>query len=276
MNSSKTPDSETWFSGLKLYGDDFTPEQIARWFQEESEGYADLGNKQISDYAYQYHELNYLHGFRHLKKVPGFDQVLGLGAAWGHEFLPLMDKIGHLTIAEPSEQLRSEQLGSLKPVYVKPEIDGTLDFKENTFDLVSCFGTLHHIPNVTFVLGELLRVLKPGGYLLLREPIISLGDWNQPRPGLTKNERGIPVSYFDRIFREKKVKIISRTYCLTMTYQLQKIFKRVLKKPLTTYRWYIQSDLLLSALLGWNVRYHARKKMQRMAPSNIFYVIRKT
>ncbi len=275
MDSSKTPEAEACFSGLKLYGDDFTPEQIARWFQEESEGYADLGNKEISGYTYQYHQLNLIHGFRHLKKVPGFDQVLGLGAAWGHEFLPLIDKIEHLTIAEPSEHLRSEKLGSLKPVYVNPEIDGTLDFTENTFDLVCCFGTLHHIPNVTFVLGEVLRVLKPGGYLLLREPVISLGDWTQARPGLTKNERGIPVSHFDRIFREKKVEIISRTYCLTMTYQFQKIFKRVLKRPLTMYRWYILTDLLLSALLGWNVRYHARKKVQRIAPSNIFFVIRK-
>jgi len=275
MNSSKTTETEASFSGLKLYGDDFTPEQIALWHEEESEGYADLGNKEIADYSYQYHELNRIHGFRYLKKVSTFDQVLGLGAAWGHEFLPIIHKIKSLTIAEPSENLRSEQLGALKPVYVKPEIDGKLEFEENSFDLVTCFGTLHHIPNVTFVLDELIRVLKPGGYFLLREPIISLGDWTVPRPGLTKNERGIPLTHFDKFFREQEVKIIARNHCLTMSYQFQKIFKGVLKKPLTTYRWYILTDRLLSLLLRWNVRYHARRKLHRIAPSNIFYVIRK-
>jgi len=275
MNSSNTTEAEACFSGLKLYGDDFTPEQIARWYEEEAEGYADLGNKQISDYVYPYHALNRFFGFRYLKKVSGIEQVLGLGAAWGHEFLPIIHKIKQLTIAEPSEQLRSEQLGTLKPVYVTPEIDGKLAFEKDRFDLVTCFGTLHHIPNVTFVLGELLRVLKPGGYLLLREPIISLGDWNGPRPGLTKNERGIPVAFFDRFFGEQDVKIIARNYCLTMTYQFQRLLGKLLKKPLTAYRGYILTDCLLSSLLAWNLRYHARKKLHRMAPSNIFYVIRK-
>ena len=275
MNSSKTTDTEACFSGSKLYGDDFTPDQIALWFEEESEGYADLGNKEISGYSYQYHELNRIHGFRHLKKVSSFDHVLGLGAAWGHEFLPIIHKIKKLTIAEPSENLRSEQLGALELIYVKPEIEGKLEFEENSFGLITCFGTLHHIPNVTFVLGELIRVLKPGGYLLLREPIISLGDWTGPRPGLTKNERGIPVAHFEKLFRGKGLKIIARNHCLTMTYQFQKLFGRVLKKPLTTYRWYIQTDRLLSSLLRRNVRYHARKKLHRIAPSNIFYVIRK-
>ncbi|MDF1573648.1 MAG: class I SAM-dependent methyltransferase [Bacteroidales bacterium] len=275
MNSSKTRETEASFSGRKLYGDDFSQEQIARWFEEEAEAYAELGNREISDYSYQYHALNRIHGFRHIKKIAGFDQVLGLGAAWGHEFLPVIHKIKNLVIAEPSENLRSEEIGSLKPVYIKPEIKGTLEFEDNTFDLVSCFGTLHHIPNVTFVLGELIRVLKPGGHLLLREPIISLGDWNRPRPGLTSNERGIPVSHFEEFFKKQPVERISRSYCLSMTYQFQKILKNVLKKPLITYSWYIHADRLLSSLLGWNVRYHALKKRHRIAPSNIFYVIRK-
>lgn len=275
MNSSNTSDIEACLSGAKLYGDDFTSRQIAIWFEEESEGYADLGNKDISDYSYQYHELNRIHGFRHLKRVKQFDRVLGFGAAWGHEFLPLIEKIGHLTIAEPSEKLRSEQIGTLKPTYVKPEIEGKLEFEDNLFDLVTCFGTLHHIPNVTFVLSELIRVLKPNGYLLLREPIISLGNWNRPRPGLTKNERGIPISHFDSLFRDQNMEVIARNHCFTMTYQFQKVFKRILKKPLYTYGWYIRADRLLSSLLKHNVRYHAIKKRHRIAPSNIFFVIRK-
>lgn len=275
MNSSITNDTEACFSGMKLYGDDFTHKQIAKWFQEESEGYADLGNKEISNYSYQYHALNRIYGYRRLKRVKQFDRVLGFGAAWGHEFLPLIEKIENLTIAEPSEKLRSEQIGTLKPTYVKPDIEGKLEFEDNLFDLVTCFGTLHHIPNVTFVLSELIRVLKSDGYLLLREPIISLGDWNRPRHGLTKNERGIPISHFDSLFRDQNVEVIARNHCFTMTYQFQKVFKKILRNPLYTYGWYIRADRLLSSLLKHNVRYHAIKKRHKIAPSNIFFVIRK-
>ena len=276
MNQGKTVETEAFFTGRKLYGDDFTPDQIKEWFQQESEGYADLGNKDLSSYSYSYHTLNRIHGFRHLEKGRRFDQALGFGAAWGYEFEPLIHQIGTLTIVEPSDQLRSKFIGPIQPVYVKPRTDGKLEFPDSHFDLITALGVLHHIPNVTFVLSDLIRVLKPGGILLLREPIISMGDWNQPRPGLTSNERGIPVSYLEDIFRNKKVEILSRNYCFTLTYQFQKILKPLLRRPLHSMAWYIHADRLLSFLLKGNVRYHAVKRIHRIAPSNIFYVIRKT
>ena len=275
MKPPNNPEIEACFSGRKLYGDDFSPGEIERWFQEEAEGYANLGSKDISSYSYQYHTLNRIHGFRHLSKTGKYKHVLGFGAAWGHEFEPIADRIEKLSIVEPSDNLRSEKIGPLVPQYSKPRRDGVLEFPDNSFDLVSCLGVLHHIPNVTFVLSELIRVMEPGGILFLREPINSMGDWNQARPGLTRNERGIPVSHFDRLFKEKGVKVIARTHCFTMTYQFQKLLQGILKKPLHAYGWYIRFDRLLSRLLKWNVRYHAQKKRHRIAPSNIYFVIKK-
>jgi SAM-dependent methyltransferase len=275
MIQGKTVETEAFFTGDKLYGDDFAPDQIKEWFKQESEGYADLGNKDLSTYTYSYHTLNRIHGFRYLKKGIWFEQVMGFGAAWGYEFEPLIHQIGTLTIVEPSDHLRSKYIGPIRPVYVKPRMDGILEFPDKHFDLVTSLGVLHHIPNVTFVLSEMIRVLKPGGILLLREPIISMGDWNRPRPGLTSNERGIPVSYFEDNFRNQKVEILSRKYCFTLTYQFQKILKPLLSRPLHSMAWYIHADYLLSSLLKGNVRYHAVKKRHRIAPSNIFYVIRK-
>ena len=275
MNQGNKEEMEACFSGRKLYGDDFSPGEIEEWYQQETEGYADLGNKDLSTYTYQYHTLNRIHGFRHVSKEPGFEHVLGFGAAWGYEFEPVIHKIDKLTIIEPSENLRSEQIGPVHPVYVKPRTDGLLDFPDKSFDLATSLGALHHIPNVTLVLSEIIRVLKPGGMLLLREPIISMGDWNRPRPGLTSNERGIPVSHFEKIFRDLNVEVIASNHCFTMTYQFQKLFEGILKKPLYSYAWYIRTDRLLSSVLKSNVSYHARKRRHRIAPSNIFYVIRK-
>lgn len=275
MNQSIGADLKEYFSGKKLYGDDFSATQIERWFKEESEGYANLGSKDLGNYSYPYHALNRLHGFRYLSKTSSLGHVLGFGAAWGHEFDPWIDRIDRLTIVEPSENLRSKKIGSLQPTYVKPSMDGKMDFADNSFDLITCFGTLHHIPNVSCILEEILRVLKPGGTLLLREPIISMGDWTKARPGLTPNERGIPLSHFDQFFEKQQVKIISRSFCFSMAYQMNKLFHSLLPKPLYSYAFYIRIDKMISFLLQKNLRYHAVKKIHRIAPSSIFFVVKK-
>lgn len=44
-----------------------------------------------------------------------------------------------------------------------------LSFPDNTFDLVLCWGVLMHIPDAERAIGELTRVTKPGGFLVLEE-----------------------------------------------------------------------------------------------------------
>ncbi|MGD9796411.1 MAG: class I SAM-dependent methyltransferase [Acidimicrobiia bacterium] len=45
--------------------------------------------------------------------------------------------------------------------------DGTVDLADNTVDLVTSFQVLEHVSDVTVYLKEAVRVLRPGGYLLL-------------------------------------------------------------------------------------------------------------
>lgn len=265
---------EQYFSGEKLYGNDFTSEQIKKWFEEESEAYSSLGNKDIRNYTYRYHTLNKLHGFSKIKGKR-FDHVLGIGSAWGYEFEPIVDKIENVTIIEPSDLLVGNKIGHLIPTYIKPAIDGSIAFEDETVDLITCFGALHHIPNVGFILEEMVRVLKKGGYILLREPIISMGDWRNKRPGLTKNERGIPLSFFEGELKKYPIKVMSKQLCFTATSFLQLVLGKYLKKPLYSYRFYLFIDKYLSNLLKNNVIYHATKKKERIAPSSVFYVLQK-
>lgn len=58
-----------YFEGKKLYGDDFSFEEIKKWYNEESEGYANLGSKNKESYSYGYHMMNEIHGFRKLKNL---------------------------------------------------------------------------------------------------------------------------------------------------------------------------------------------------------------
>jgi ubiquinone/menaquinone biosynthesis C-methylase UbiE len=163
-------------------------------------------------------------------------------------------------------------LGNIKPVYVKPDICGNINFLDNTFDLITSFDTLHHIPNVSFVLNELSRVLKSGGYLLLREPINSMGDWRTKRPGLTVNERGIPKDYLSGIIQKAHLQVVKKHYYGCMISFLQRTFKLNLLNS----KAYLHIDKYLSKIFAFNIHYHPQNKIQRISPTSVFYVLKKT
>jgi glycosyltransferase involved in cell wall biosynthesis/ubiquinone/menaquinone biosynthesis C-methylase UbiE len=64
---------------------------------------------------------------------------------------------GHLQIAQENFHLRG-----LIGRFVHHDAE-TLPFDDDTFDLVYSNGVLHHTPNTGRAVGEILRVLKPGG-----------------------------------------------------------------------------------------------------------------
>ena len=184
---------EKCFKGEIIYGDNFDVDEIKNWFEMEEEGYSSLETIELEDLnknIYHYHQLNKSYGFNYIDSIKSFQNVLGIGSATGIEFEPIIEKIEKLYILEPSDVLRENKIKTLDIHYEKPTINGEINFENNKFDLITSFGVLHHIPNVSFVMSEIYRVLNNGGVFLFREPIVSMGDWRENRPGLTKNERG--------------------------------------------------------------------------------------
>ena len=205
--------SDPYFSGQRLWGDDFADEAIKEWFEAEREGYALIGSDGhvAGQGSYGHHLVNTRYGFRFL---PGgrIGTVLGIGSTFGHEFQPIADRIDDLTIVEPSS-LRETHVNGVPIRYVEPASSGDLPFDDRSFDLVTGFGVLHHIPNVSHVIAEVGRVTKRGGWFLSREPIISLGDWGRPRRGLTKNERGIPRHLYLKALQDAGFEVVSASPC---------------------------------------------------------------
>ena len=262
---------EPYLSGEKLYGDDFDPAQIAQWVAEERNGYADLGARDHESYRYAYHALNRLHGYRHLTNRD-FEHVLGFGSAYGDELLPIIQRVKSVTIVDPSDAFVRAEVHGVPAKYVKPRSDGRLAFPAATFDLVTCLGVLHHIPNVTCVVRELARVLRPGGHLLLREPIVSMGDWRKPRRGLTKSERGIPLSLLVSMLDGSGLDTISKQLCaFPLT---ERVFRRW-RVDFYNSSVAARIDSMLSTLFAWNVNYHPRNRLQRLRPTAAFFVLRK-
>ena len=53
---------------------------------------------------------------------------------------------------------------------IKADITG-LPFKDNEFDVIFCNHVLEHIPDDTKAIGELYRVMKPGGFGIFQVPL---------------------------------------------------------------------------------------------------------
>ena len=262
----------TYFEGEKLYGDDFSLTEIENWFNNEKEGYANLGYEDKGTYKYSYTNINQLYGFNYIPKNASLKVALGIGSAFGGEFLPVIERISELHIIEPSEYLVSEKIGNITPSYHMPEMSGKINFPDNSFDFITCFSVLHHIPNVSYVMGEIYRCLKPGGYLLIKEPITSMGDWRHSRPGLTKDERGIPLQLFRNLITALKFIIIKESLCFSMTAFLTKLFRR----PVYTSKLYLKFDKILSkALSRWSFKYHRVNFIDKIGPGAVFYVLSK-
>jgi ubiquinone/menaquinone biosynthesis C-methylase UbiE len=64
---------------------------------------------------------------------------------------------GHLRLAEENFRLRG-----LHGRFIHHDAE-TLPFEDRSFDVVYSNGVLHHTPNTAMVVGEMLRVLRPGG-----------------------------------------------------------------------------------------------------------------
>jgi SAM-dependent methyltransferase len=132
---------------------------------------------------------------------------------------------------------------------------------------------LHHIPNVSHVLAEAHRILRPGGLLVFREPITSMGDWTQARYGLTRNERGLPLPWLHDRLDRIGFDIVREAPC--MTNALAKIARRVVPGHLYARRGYVALDAAVSRMLAFNISYHRTAFLKRIAPSNVFVIAAK-
>ena len=256
-------------AGTKLYGDDFGPAEIAAWFEDERE--ASVGLWYGEHTTYLDHAANLRHGFRFLP--PGrLDRVLGLGSAYGEEFLPILGRTDAVTIVEPSDVYVRHDIHGVPATYVKPRADGSLPFPDDHFVLATCFGVLHHIPNVSAVVREMHRCVRPGGHLLIHEPTVSMGDWTKPRPGLTKRERGIPYRILQTIVNSAGFTVVKETRCCSST--VSRLANRV-KWPWRNSVPAVVLDELVCRLLPQDPPYHPSELVKLAMIETVYYVLKK-
>lgn len=254
---------EAALRGERLYGDDFTAQEIASWFADEVDGYAGLDHTDSQTDAYFYYALDAAYAWSALPRKPL--KALGFGSAWGSEFKPIAERLSSLTIVEPGNKFWRDNVAGIPTQYVMPDPSGRLPFEDESFDVISAFGVMHHIPNVRQVLAELARVLRPGGQLLIREPITSMGDWRQARRGLTRRERGLPRDYVARTGADLGLELVRQRFVGFAP--LVNLATRQAGAAPWNRLIFVKIDSLLSRMTEWNWSYHRTSFLKRFAPT---------
>ena len=265
-------DMDAYFAGQQIYGDDFDAAQLAAWFASEASGYAGLVADSGQAYRYGYHALNARHGFDHLPQGWRAHHALAFGSAYGDELKPHLQRLDRITLLDASSQFQVPHLLDKPVSCLLAQASGDIAAADQSFDLITCFGALHHVANPGWVLRELYRVAAPGAHALLREPITSMGDWRRPRAGLTQRERGFPPALLNQAIESAGWRIERAAPCQfsPLTKLAHHLGASVFDRP-----WATALDTTLARAFMWNWRYHRRSLWSRFAPGSLFYVLRK-
>ena len=262
---------QKYFGGEVLYGDNFGPEEIAAWFADEENGYADLVGVEADQPRgeYGYGALNQLHGFSHLPPGVNYGHVLGFGSNFGDELKPILASCDRITLLDSSKKFQVDAIAGVSVDYLLAQSSGNITLADQSVDLITCFGVLHHIPNVSKVLSEFHRVLKPGGFALIREPITTMGDWRKARRGLTARERGLPRAWFLEAIQTSGLRVNCAADCYFPPWikVLNKCALPTFGHPLV-----VSVDAVLARLFRFNYRYHRGGVWSRFGPASLFVV----
>ncbi len=104
-----------------------------------------------------------------LLRLPTTGHMLDAGGGTGRVSAALRDLVGRMVVSDLSHNMLRQvsAKGGLEPVRAHVE---HLPFPDRSFDRLLVVDALHHFCDQRDAIGDLLRVLKPGGRLVIEEP----------------------------------------------------------------------------------------------------------
>jgi ubiquinone/menaquinone biosynthesis C-methylase UbiE len=105
-----------------------------------------------------------------------YDAILDVGFGWGHSLVELGQRYHpqRLIGADPDPVYHARvgpavERCSVRPQLVRANSEDLSVLPDNSFDLLFCHQTFHHVIHHEAAIAEFFRVLKPGGTLMFAE-----------------------------------------------------------------------------------------------------------
>ncbi len=148
---------------------------LGRYYESEDYISHTDGKRSLFEKAYHFIKnialKNKLSLINDLNKSKG--NLLDIGAGTGDFLLFAKDDSWKAVGIEPSEKARN--IAKAKGVDLKSNLSG---FENNSFDIITMWHVLEHVPNLEEQIKELKRLLKPNGSILIAVPNFKSYDAN--------------------------------------------------------------------------------------------------
>jgi ubiquinone/menaquinone biosynthesis C-methylase UbiE len=99
------------------------------------------------------------------------NSILDIGTGSG-DFIEVLQDVfpqAQITGVDPDTESLQEAIKKYPGVSFSEMRAEILEFADNSFDLASISMALHHLPDIQTSLKEMLRVVKPGGWIIVNE-----------------------------------------------------------------------------------------------------------
>ena len=146
------------------------------------------------------------------------EQALDIGCGTGGN-LPVLSRfskvvIGLDTSPQALDYCRSRGWNTVRLI----QKDGRLQFADETADLVTMFDILEHVADERPLLGEIRRVLRPDGLLIITVPAFQFL-WSEHDIAL-HHYRRYTRKKLTRLLTDEGLKIVSASYVITFSFPI--------------------------------------------------------
>ena len=162
-----------------------------------------------------------LRGLVALAAISNSDRVVDVACGPGFLTMAFAEKCEHvLGVDATGEFLRRARREAdsrhIHNIAFAPGDANHLDLEDGTFDCASCRAAFHHFPDPARVLGEMRRVVRPGGKILVADMLAS----RDPEQASLHNRieklcdpthtRALADTEFEQLFREAGLEVLQR------------------------------------------------------------------
>ena len=161
------------------------------WNQQSCDTQVAGANKFTLEYfeqieTFRYRDQPFIHSFAQFSRYRG-KKVLEVGFGAGTDFIQWLRAGAVATGIDLTQEAldnvsrRIEQYHLPAPEKICVADAEDLPFEDNSFDLGFSFGVLHHFPDTPRAVGQLVRVIRPGGELKImlynRHSVYAVNQW---------------------------------------------------------------------------------------------------
>lgn len=155
--------------GLVYVNPQLKEKAIIKYYSEEAPSHETFFDIILSPKQIEVDRELYRYYFEKIKKTIPNGKILDIGCSVG-VFLGVGREYGYETVGLELNEKAAEYAEKSYGITVRRELLEDCKFPDNSFDVVSMFGVVEHLPRPIETFKEIQRVLKPGGMFVGRCP----------------------------------------------------------------------------------------------------------